>query len=212
MIAASEAACVQAKLIANNPGWNRWVVSSFWTSAQFVFQLKHQSAQLTLSVIWSWDIMSHALFEAAPDSGLEELSTWPFRAEEGAGQQIDLAKSSGRTNRRDLTAPPKFIQAFVHSQPCRWSGWSTTYPLTCSNSNQEANQVQHEQRAQITSCCICDGYWASASHDKEIRKVCSKFIVFTLLMHLIGMAPSRQGLFQETKWNKWHQVALRSVW
>lgn len=48
--------------------------------------------------------MSHAPSEAAPDSGLEELSTWPFRAEEGAGQQIDLAKSSGRTTRRDLTA------------------------------------------------------------------------------------------------------------
>lgn len=25
--------------------------------------------------------MSHAPFEAAPDSGLEELSTWPFRSD-----------------------------------------------------------------------------------------------------------------------------------
>ena len=57
--------------------------------------------------------MSHAPFEAAVDSGLE-LSTWPF-AEEGAGQQIDLAKSSGRTNPRDLTAPPKFKRLYTHS-------------------------------------------------------------------------------------------------
>ena len=56
--------------------------------------------------------MSHAPFEAAPDSGLEELSTWPFRSDlrkvlgnRSIWQKVQVVPLVG-TSLRTLTALP----------------------------------------------------------------------------------------------------------